>query len=187
MKTPRRRRSLRRLLYALGAAVVGVSAGVLTAAPTGCSSSCGSNCPINTAVIETDINVDPGITALAFNGPACPTGLAQCRGDDTTTFCNHIYVTGTAEGTCDLLIAIAGREPMAIRLQFGPRTTVGCCKGFPVVGDWHFTIPVYDAGIYGGDGSTEAVRVLTDAGVTDAAIADGSAIDADAAATSDGD
>jgi hypothetical protein len=170
---------LRRLLYALGAAVVGVVGGALTAAPTGCGSDCGSNCPINTAVIETDYNVDPGIRALAFSGPACPTGAPGCRGDDQTTFCNHIYVTGTAEGTCDLLIAITGRDPMAIHLEFGPRTTVGCCKGFPVVGEWHFTIPVYDAGIYGGDGSTEAVRVLTDAGVSD----DGSP--GDAAATDD--
>jgi hypothetical protein len=164
---------LRRFLYALGAAVVGVAAGALTAAPTGCSSDCGSNCPINTALIETDRNVDPGITALAYEGPACPTGLPGCRGDDHTTLCNHVYVTGAAEGYCDLYIAISGREPMAIRLQFGPRSTVGCCKGYPVVGDWHFTIPTMDAGIYGDDGG-DAVRVLR----PDAGGGDDGAVDA---------
>ena len=36
------------------------------------------------------------------------------------------------------------------------------------MGDWHFTIPyAMDAGIYGGDGNTDAVHVLRDAAATD--------------------
>lgn len=62
----------RRLLFAFAAAGVGVAAGVLTTAPTGCSSDCGNNCPIATAVIETDSDYDPGVMALAWDGPACP-------------------------------------------------------------------------------------------------------------------
>jgi hypothetical protein len=153
------------LLFAIAAAGLATVAGVVALAPSGCASDCGSNCPINTALIETPTNTDPGITDLAFEGPACPTGRPGCRGDDQTTQCNHIYVTGTAEGYCDLYIALVYREPMVIRLQFGPATTVGCCRGYPVVGDWHFTIPIaFDAGIYGGDGNTGQVRVLTDGG-----------------------
>jgi hypothetical protein len=36
------------------------------------------------------------------------------------------------------------------------------------VGDWHFTIPLdLDAGIYGGDGNTDAVRPAVDASAGD--------------------
>ena len=70
-----------------------------------------------------------------------------------------------------MLLAFTDRPSMAIRTQFGPATTVGCCGGYPVVGDWLFTIPIAsDAGIYGGDGNTDAVSLLTDAGVTDAGV-----------------
>ena len=62
---------------------------------------------------------------------------------------------------------------MAVHLEFGPPSGVGCCKGYPVVGDWHFTIPyAMDAGIYGGDGNTDAVHVLRDAAATDDGPAD---------------
>lgn len=161
--------SRRRLLFAAAAAALAIGGGAIALAPSGCASNCGSNCPTNTAVIETAYNVDPGITDLAFDGPACPTGRPGCRGDDQTTQCNHILVTGTAVGYCDLYIALAGREPMAVRLQFGPPPAGSCCKGYAVVGDWHFTIPLdLDAGIYGGDGSTDAVRPVRDGSADDA-------------------
>lgn len=165
--------SRKRLLFAIAAAGVASVAGGVALAPTGCASNCASNCPITTAIITTSVNADPGITDLAFDGPACPTGRPSCRGDDQTTQCTHIYVSGAAEGYCDVLIALVYREPMAVRLQFGPATTVGCCSGYPVIGDWHFTIPLeFDAGIYGGDGSTDQVRVLRDGGTDDDAAAD---------------
>src|SRR5262252_4234329 len=96
----------KRLLFAVAAAALATVAGVVALAPSGCASNCGSNCPITTALIESAANVDPGITDLAFDGPACPSGRPGCRGDDQTTQCTHIFVTGTAEGYCDLYIAL---------------------------------------------------------------------------------
>ena len=175
-------RSRHRLLYAFAAAGVGVAAGVLTTVPTGCASDCGNNCPINTAVIETDFDYDPGVMALAWDGPACPPTAPDCVGMGQNTQCNHINVTAHAPGSCDVLIALYGREPMSVHLEVGPPSGIGCCKGYPVVGDWHFTIPYsMDAGIYGGDGNTDAVHVLRDGGLAD----DGSA-DTGADAASDG-
>ena len=156
------------LLIALTAAVA------MTA--TSCSSRCGSNCPITTVRITATVNVDLPIRAVAWEGPACPTFLPTCRGDDRTTFCSHLDVPGHAEGICDVKIAFTDRPSMAIRTQFGPATTYGCCGGYPVIGDWLFTIPIAsDAGIYGGDGSQDAVSLITnasDAGVTDAGASD---------------
>ena len=172
----------RRSLVAIAAAVLALAAGTITIAPAGCASDCGNDCPITAAVIATPQNIDPGILDLAWVGPACPVTLPSCRGDDRTTFCNRVDVQGRAEGTCDVLIQLDKREPMSVRIQFGPAVTKGCCKGYPVVGDWYFTIPIaQDAGIYGGDGNTDAVRVIgadtgstTDATTTTDA-ADGSA------------
>jgi hypothetical protein len=182
----------RRLIFAFAAAAVGVAAGALATAPTGCASDCGSNCPVVTAVIETEFDYDPGIMALVWTGPACPPSAADCSGMGPNTQCNHINVTAHAAGSCDVLIALYGREPMSVHLEFGPPSGIGCCKGYPVVGDWHFTIPYsMDAGIYGGDGSTDAVHVLRDAGASDDAaadavddaVSDGSADNGDDAAT----
>jgi len=159
-----------RLLAALAAAAVGLAAGMITIAPTGCASDCGANCPVATAIIESRLNVDPGIQDIAFSGPACPDPAPDCRGDDQTTLCSRIGVTARAEGYCDVFIHLAGREPMAIHLEFGPSGQQGCCKGYPVVGDWHFTLPIPtdDGGIYGGDGNTDAVRIVHDGGSDDA-------------------
>jgi hypothetical protein len=173
----------RRLLFAFAAAGVCVAAGGLATAPTGCASDCGSNCPVVTAVIETQFDYDPGVMALVWDGPACPLSPADCTGMGPNTQCNHINVTARASGSCDVLIALYGRDAMSVHLEFGPPSGIGCCKGYPVVGDWHFTIPTsMDAGIYGGDGNTDAVHVLHDAGTTndgttdagDDAISDGS-------------
>ena len=175
-------RSLNGLLAALAVAGAGVAGGVLATAPAGCASNCGTNCPNTIAVIETAVNVDPGITGIGAVGPACPVRV-DCRGDDRTTFCNHINVSALAEGYCDVLIALGGREPMAVRIEFGPPSTQGCCKGYPVVGEWHFIIPLdADAGIQGVDGSSDAVRVLRDGGPDGADAPDG----ADDGATDDG-
>jgi hypothetical protein len=168
----------RRLLLALAAAGIGVAVGALTTAPTGCASDCGNNCPINTAVIETPYDFEPGVTGLAWNGPACPNGTIGCRGLTDSTLCNHISVTGDQPGYCDVLVEIVGRDPMVVHLEFGTPSEHGCCKGFPVVGDWHFTIPYdMDAGIYGGDGNTNAVHLLGD-GSADSGPADAGTDDA---------
>ena len=142
-------------------------------AATGCSSNCASNCPITTVRITGTVNVNLPIRDVAWDGPACPTFRPVCRGDDITTICTHLDVPGGAEGICDVKIAFTDRPSMAIRTQFGPATTHGCCGGYPVIGDWLFTIPVAsDAGIYGGNGNHDAVSVITDAGVSDAAASD---------------
>ncbi len=153
-----------RLLAALAVVGAGVAAGVLATAPTGCASDCGSSCPVTTAVIESsDSDIDP-IYDFAVMGPACPP-LVMCRGNDQTTFCNHISLWGIAEGYCDVLIHLMSREPMAVRIEFGPPTTQGCCKGYPVVGESYFIIPSEaDAGIQGAHGPSDAVRVLRDGG-----------------------
>ena len=136
---------------------------------TGCSSHCASDCPVTTVRITGTVNLDLPIRDVAWVGPACPAFLPTCRGDDLNTICTHIDVPGRAEGICDVLIAFTDRPSMAIRTQFGPAVTQGCCGGYPVVGDWLFTIPIAsDAGIYGGNGNHDAVSVITDAGVSDA-------------------
>ena len=149
-----------------------ITAAALTA--TGCSSHCGSNCPITTVRITAEVNLDLPILDVAWIGPACPRFLPTCRGDELTgTLCTHLDVPGSTEGICDVLIAFTDRPSMAIRTQFGPAVTQGCCGGYPVVGDSVFTIPVAsDAGIYGGDGNRDAVSVITDAGPTDAGAGD---------------
>ena len=159
-----------RWLFALAAAALGFAAALIAVTPVGCSSSCGNNCPITTVTIATPTNVDPGILDVAWIGPACPTHSPSCRGDDRTTFCNRIDVTASGPGNCDVLIQLAGREPMAVHLAFGPRTTQGCCAGYPVIGDAYYYIPVsMDGGIYSGDGNTDAVSILSDGGLGDAA------------------
>src|SRR4029078_952332 len=107
-----------RLLAALAAAVVGVAAGMITIAPTGCASDCGANCPPATALIEARVHGAAGNQGLAFSGPACPKPAPDCRGDDQTTLCSTIGVTAQAEGYCDVFIKLAGRETMAIHLEF---------------------------------------------------------------------
>ena len=162
----------RGLLFALAAGGLGAAAGMLTVAPAGCASDCGNDCPVTTAIITTTVNVDPGILEVAWEGPACPPPPSHpnCRGDDRTTLCNHVSVSGVAEGYCDLFIQLAGREPMAVRIEFGPPSTKGCCRGYPVIGESTFIIPLdMDAGVQGLDGSSDAVRVLRDGGLDDAA------------------
>jgi hypothetical protein len=170
-------RARNRLLAALAVAGAAVAAAVFATAPTGCASNCGSNCPNTMAVVRTDVNVDPGILGLGWTGPACPPVAPSCRGDDHSTLCNRVYVSASAPGSCDLLIELAGRELMAVHIEFGPPSTQGCCRGYPVVGEDTFIIPLeMDAGIQGVDGSSDAVRILRDAGTggdaADAATAD---------------
>ena len=174
-------RTLCRLAAVLALAGAGAIAGIFTIAPAGCASDCARNCPIATAVIETTVNVDPGILGLAWVGPACPPVEPSCRGDDQSTFCNRVNVTGHAPGICDVLIELDGRDPMAVRIEFGPPSTQGCCRGYPVVGENYFIIPLsMDAGIQGIDGSSDAVRILRDAGGGDDPDAgDGGVADAD--------
>jgi hypothetical protein len=182
--TPMTPTTRHRLLAALALAGAGALAGIFAIAPAGCGD-CGRNCPIATAVIETRENADPGILGLAWVGPACPPVPPSCRGDDVSTLCNHINVTGYAQGICDVLIKLDGREPMAVRIEFGPPSGQGCCKGYPVVGESYFIIPLsMDAGIQGVDGSSDAVRILRDAG-DDAPAADAGADDAADAASDD--
>jgi hypothetical protein len=187
--TPMTPRTRTRTRLAAGLALAGagaVAAIFFTTAPAGCGD-CARDCPIATAVIETRENVDPGILGLAWVGPACPPVAPSCRGDDRSTFCNHINVSGYAPGICDVLIKLDGREPMAVRIEFGPPSGQGCCKGYPVVGESYFIIPLsMDAGIQGVDGSSDAVRILRDAG-DDAPAADAGAADdaADGGASDD--
>ena len=100
--------------------------------PTGCASDCGNNCPIATAVIETRLNADPGITGLALGRarPARPDGPTAAA-TTATTQCNHIYVTAQRRGLLRRLIALVGREPMAVRLQFGPAEHRRVLQGLP--------------------------------------------------------
>ena len=92
------------------------------------------------------------------------------------TQCNHINVTGQRPGSCDVLIALYGREPMAVHLEFGPPSGIGLLQGLPGRRRLALHDPApMDAGIYGGDGNTDAVHVLRDAATAD----DGSADAAD--------
>jgi hypothetical protein len=140
------------------------AAGVFATASGGCQSRCASDCPNPVASIFTEVNVDPGILGIGWVGPACPLKV-DCRGDGRTTFCNQIDVIASAPGICEVWVDLYGRDRMAVRLEFGPLPTAGCCRGYPVVGESLFVIPVAtDAGIQGLDGSSDAVRILRDGG-----------------------
>ena len=113
--------------------------------PRGCASDCARDCPIATAVIATTVNARPRQSS-AWPGSGRPVRRSRpsCRGDDHSTFCNHINVTGHAQGICDVLIELDGREPMAVRIEFGPPSTQGCCKGYPVIGECVLHHPAVD-------------------------------------------
>jgi hypothetical protein len=153
----------------------------------GCASDCGNNCPLTTVYIGASTNTMLNIQDLAWDGPACPPGRPYCRGDDSTTSCTHITITGVAEGECQLFINFGDRPAQIVHARFGPAVTQGCCMGFTVVGDSHFTIPVSaDGGIYGADGNTDAVTtVVPDAGTDPPAPADAGAPEGDASPPGD--
>jgi hypothetical protein len=155
------------------AAAAAVAVAVTTAASTslvGCSSGdCKEICPPVTAKVRAAMNVDVGIEYLAWHGPACPTVPPECRGDGLTTICTHTEIPGRGPGGCDLLVVFKDRLPEIVHVEFGDKKP--CCTGYPVIGDHEFIIPVAaDAGIYGADGgSMDAVTILWDAAITDAA------------------
>jgi hypothetical protein len=158
-----------RALAGLALAGACVAAGLFAAAPAGCQSRCASDCPNPIGSIVTEVNVEPGILGIGWIGPACPLKVT-CHGDGRTTFCNQIDVVASAPGTCEIWVDLAERERMAVRFEFGPLPTEGCCRGYPVVGESVFVIPVAtDAGIQGIDGSSDAVSVVRDAGAADTA------------------
>ena len=123
-----------------------------------CSSHCGSNLPITTVRITATVNVNPH-PDVAWDGRRAhvPAHLPRRR---RTTFCTHLDVAGHAEGICDVMIAFTDRPSMAIRTQFGPATTRDAAAATRSSAIRLFTIPVAsDAGIYGGDGSSDAVSL----------------------------
>ncbi|HXU07169.1 MAG TPA: hypothetical protein VN903_39720, partial [Polyangia bacterium] len=73
--------------------------------------------------------------------------------------------TARAPGTYDVLVVLYDRDPMMVHLEFDPPNGIGYCKEFPIMGNSHFTIPYnQDTSIYSGDGNTDAVTILRDAG-----------------------
>jgi len=149
---------------------------VLAASGGGCGNC--SDCPPSTVLVRSSGGVDlmlapPGLT---WSGPACPPYPPACRGDGVVTFCTGIFITGQAPGECALTLWFSDRPVQVVHAQFGSQSAAkACCTGFPVVGDTTFTVPTTaDAGVYGGDGDTDAITFLPpDGGAGNDAAPDG--------------
>jgi hypothetical protein len=152
------------------AAAVGVMWITVLFAQTGCAGNCGTNCPSATVYIGNLDNQQLYIDDILVDGLACPAQHGvYCLGDQATTSCTHVTITGVAQGICDVLIVFHDRPAEIVRTEFGPPITQGCCKGHTIIGDAVFSIPANpDAGITGVDGGTDAVTIVTDAATTDA-------------------
>jgi hypothetical protein len=169
----------RRLNRIAAVAVATVAAAAVTwitvlVAQTGCASNCGTNCPSPTVYIGNLDNQQLYINDILVDGPACPPQEGvYCLGDQATTSCTHVTITGVAPGRCDVLIVFQDRPAEIVHAEFGPPIQQGCCKGYTIVGDSVFAIPLNpDAGISGVDGGSDAVTIVVDAGASDAAAND---------------
>jgi hypothetical protein len=149
-------------LAALAPVALGlVVAGAAAIWDGGCST-CGA-CPEGIVHVTASANVQLDIKNLAWGGPACPGYRPMCRGDDITTSCTHVDITGAAPGECDLAILFGSGLIQVVHAQFGPAPKA-CC-GVEVIGETTFVIPVdQDAGVVGSDGPTDAVTTVVDAG-----------------------
>jgi hypothetical protein len=124
----------------------------------GCSS-CGA-CPETAVLVTASTNVNLDIDDMAWTGPACPNYPPMCRGDDVTTNCTHVYITGAAPGACDLAILFHSGLAQVVHTEFAAPPQA-CCPGVAVVGETTFLIPTdRDAGVVGADGPTDAVTTL---------------------------
>ncbi|HXJ19014.1 MAG TPA: hypothetical protein VMT03_02190 [Polyangia bacterium] len=158
------------------AAAAGFALAIFTA--PGCASRCGENCPITTVYISSPDNAELNgiLQDLEVQGDACPPGYGvYCNGDEYSTGCTHVTVTAMQPGECDVLFVFNDRPNEIVHLQFGPTRNANgsCCKGYPVLGPWLYTIPDKPTGgtIYSGGGDagpidTDAVTVVTDAAAT---------------------
>jgi hypothetical protein len=156
------------------AGLVGFLLAVFTA-QHGCASNCASNCPATSVYIGSSDNAELPI-GFDVNGPACPPiSSVICTGDESTTACTHVTITGQAVGRCDVLVAFNpytdGRASEIVQLQFGATYSAPgtCCKGYPVLGPSTYIIPDHPNGgqIYGTiDGGTrdyDAIFIIHDA------------------------
>jgi hypothetical protein len=145
---------------------------------TGCSD-CANNCPNTQVTISAPTNIDLPITMTGQEGPACPNYPILCRGGGAGTRCTYFTVTAPAPGICDVTLTFSdGRPPMVVRTEFGPTSDVGCCRGYPVVGDDLFIIsPAADGGITVRDGATTDATWIADPGTDGGAPPDAASAD----------
>jgi hypothetical protein len=176
---------------------------LVAASAPGCASKCGSNCP-NTEIgvlassgenLNWTGSVDGG-PGTNWTGPACPPYPPSCRGDDNNP-CQIFTIVGSGPGTCDLTITFSDRPTFVVHAEFGPATTQGCCKGFPVIGSAVVMVPPLgsppqDAGAPPAGDAAAATDASDAAAATDASDAaaatdagDTAATDADDAASAD--
>ena len=157
----------------------GIVAALVLLVPAGCSD-CARDCPNTIVRIMASENVDLDLPATGAEGPACPRVPPRCQGDRVQTLCSYVDVIGVAPGICDVFLDFGDRPTMVVRTQFTTQPPGTCCRGFPVIGENLFIVPVDnpDAGITGPDGAaTDAVWIYdagnessdaaADAGVTD--------------------
>lgn len=154
-----------------------------------CSSTCGEYCPSTVVYIGSANNheLNGVLGDIEVDGPACPPrSSVLCVGDQSTTACTHTTIIGQQPGDCDVEFVFGDRPTEILHLHFGePMNANGsCCKGYPVVGPWLYTIPDKPTGpIYSGTlgtdtYSTDGVTVLVDGGVPDASRSDAGKADA---------
>jgi hypothetical protein len=178
-------------LLAVAAAATGF--GVATFTASGCSRNCSVDCPVATVDIASPDNHELNgiLVGLDVMGEACPPAYSvYCNGDEYTTGCTHVTITGQRPGKCDVLFEFSDRPNEIVHLQFGPidQANADCCRAYPVIGPANYSIPDKPTGpIYSGGGDagpvdTDAVTIVTDAGPpatgTDAAPATDAARDA---------
>ena len=144
--------------------VVLVFAATALSAP-GCTSNCRSNCPPTEVLVTASKGENLDLAAGAtFTGPACRPALEYCTGDDVNP-CVWFRIVGFAEGTCDVALTFKDSRPaITVHAEFGPATTQGCCRGYPVIGPATVTIPSLD----GGTGDAPADAMSNDAPAPDA-------------------
>jgi hypothetical protein len=147
----------------------------------GCESNCRSHCPATEVLINAPTGENLDITGSTLSGPACRQGVDFCSPDPTGTLpCVQLRIVGIAEGACDLSLTFGdGRPPFAIHALFGPETTVGCCRGFPAMGDAVVTVP----SLYGDAAADATGNDTTDGGADGAAATDDAGDASDASGT----
>jgi hypothetical protein len=154
------------------AAAAGFAVALFTA--PGCASNCGEVCPATTVWVSSPDNRELNgiLEDLQVAGDACPPGFGvYCNGDQYQTGCTHVTITAQKPGECDVLFVFSDRPNEILHLQFGPTMNSNgtCCKGYPVLGPWLYTIPDKPTGpIYSGGGDagpidTDAITIVTDA------------------------
>jgi hypothetical protein len=143
--------------------IASLALGLVAAAALGsaaCDGNCRSNCPVTALTVVASPGENLDINTGHWTGPACRPTIEYCTPDpaDPTNFpCIAFQIVGAAEGSCEVALTFKDdRAPITVHADFGPATTQGCCRGFPLTGPPVFTIPPLHGGPDAGDADADA-------------------------------